>query len=49
MFTTQLVGTLVSGMVNLAVSWWMLENIENLCDIDGIHLESPWTCYRKQY
>ncbi|KAJ0735175.1 hypothetical protein HanPI659440_Chr11g0429031 [Helianthus annuus] len=31
-------------MANLAVSWWMLENIENLCDIDGFHPESPWTC-----
>lgn len=40
----QLVGTLVAGTVNLAVSWWMLENIENLCDIEGLHPESPWTC-----
>ncbi|KAM0064850.1 putative oligopeptide transporter, OPT superfamily [Helianthus debilis subsp. tardiflorus] len=44
MFTAQLVGTLVAGTVNLAVSWWMLENIENLCDIEGLHPESPWTC-----
>ncbi|KAJ0621455.1 putative oligopeptide transporter, OPT superfamily [Helianthus annuus] len=44
MFTAQLVGTLVAGTVNLAVSWWMLENIENLCDIEGLHPDSPWTC-----
>ncbi|XP_047310705.1 oligopeptide transporter 3-like [Impatiens glandulifera] len=44
MYTAQLVGTLVSGTVNLAVSWWMLGNIENLCDIETLHPESPWTC-----
>ncbi|XP_021682675.1 oligopeptide transporter 3 isoform X2 [Hevea brasiliensis] len=42
--TNQLVGTLVAGTVNLAVAWWMLENIENICDVEGSHPESPWTC-----
>ncbi|KAM7528653.1 hypothetical protein LguiB_032063 [Lonicera macranthoides] len=40
----ELVGTLVSGTVNLAVSWWMLESIDNLCDVEALHPESPWTC-----
>ncbi|PQQ11251.1 oligopeptide transporter 3 [Prunus yedoensis var. nudiflora] len=44
MYTAQLVGTLVAGIVNLAVAWWMLESIENLCDIDALHPNSPWTC-----
>ncbi|KAL8469218.1 hypothetical protein ACS0TY_032157 [Phlomoides rotata] len=44
MFTSQLVATLVAGTVNLGVSWWMLENIENICDIEALHPESPWTC-----
>ncbi|KAI3881494.1 hypothetical protein MKW92_001736 [Papaver armeniacum] len=44
MFTAQLVGTLLSGTVNLAVAWWMLENIENLCDVEALHPDSPWTC-----
>ncbi|KAM7523091.1 hypothetical protein LguiA_012993 [Lonicera macranthoides] len=44
MFKAQLVGTLVSGTVNLAVSWWMLESIDNLCDVEALHPESPWTC-----
>ncbi|XP_078177713.1 oligopeptide transporter 3-like [Carex rostrata] len=44
MYTAQLVGTFVSGIVNLVVAWWMLENIENICDIDSIHPDSPWTC-----
>ncbi|KAA8524890.1 hypothetical protein F0562_011313 [Nyssa sinensis] len=44
MYTTQLVGTLVSGTVNLAVAWWMLGSIENICDVEALHPESPWTC-----
>ncbi|KAK9068932.1 hypothetical protein SSX86_013048 [Deinandra increscens subsp. villosa] len=44
MFVAQFLGNLVDGTVNLAVSWWMLKNIDNLCDIDGLHPESPWTC-----
>ncbi|KAM7263724.1 hypothetical protein ACFE04_001407 [Oxalis oulophora] len=44
MYTAQLVGTLLAGIVNLAVAWWMLENIVDICDIEGIHPDSPWTC-----
>ncbi|CAN1336925.1 Oligopeptide transporter 3 [Linum perenne] len=44
MYTAQLVGTLVSGIVNLAVAWWMLESITDICDIEGTHPDSPWTC-----
>ncbi|PON84288.1 Oligopeptide transporter [Trema orientale] len=44
MYTAQLVGTLVAGTVNLAVAWWMLENIENICDVEALHPDSPWTC-----
>lgn len=51
MYTAQVVATLVSGTVNLAVAWWMMESIENICDIDAMHPESPWTCpkYRTQF
>eukprot|EP00257_Ricinus_communis_P018381 XP_015577093.1 oligopeptide transporter 3 [Ricinus communis] len=44
MYVAQLVGTLIAGTVNLAVAWWMLENVENICDIEALHPESPWTC-----
>ncbi|KAA0042392.1 hypothetical protein IC582_028737 [Cucumis melo] len=44
MYTAQLVGTLVAGTINLAVAWWMLDSIENICDDDALHAESPWTC-----
>ncbi|KAK4371548.1 hypothetical protein RND71_011023 [Anisodus tanguticus] len=38
-----LVGILVAGTVNLAVTWWMLGSIENICDVEALHPESPWT------
>lgn len=41
---SQLVGTLVAGTVNLAVAWWMLESIDNICDVESLHPDSPWTC-----
>ncbi|KAK9152399.1 hypothetical protein Syun_010708 [Stephania yunnanensis] len=44
MYTAQLAGTIVSGVINLAVAWWMLGSIENICDVDSLHPDSPWTC-----
>ncbi|KAF3618066.1 Oligopeptide transporter 3 [Capsicum annuum] len=36
--------TLVAGTINLAVAWWMLGSIENICDVETLHPDSPWTC-----
>ncbi|KAH0716485.1 hypothetical protein KY290_006839 [Solanum tuberosum] len=44
MYTAQLVGTLVAGTINLAVAWWMLGSIDNICDVEALHPDSPWTC-----
>ncbi|XP_010270227.1 PREDICTED: oligopeptide transporter 3 [Nelumbo nucifera] len=44
MFTAQLVGTIIAGTVNLAVAWWMLGSIDNICDVEALHPDSPWTC-----
>ncbi|CAA6662912.1 unnamed protein product [Spirodela intermedia] len=44
MFTAQLAGTVVAGAINLAVAWWMLGSIENICDVEALHPDSPWTC-----
>lgn len=40
----QLVGTVVAGIVNLVVAWWMIGGVENICDVQGLHPNSPWTC-----
>ncbi|XP_031492256.1 oligopeptide transporter 3 [Nymphaea colorata] len=44
MYTAQLAGTLIAGIVNLAVAWWMLESVDNICDVQALHPDSPWTC-----
>ncbi|XP_039130641.1 oligopeptide transporter 3 [Dioscorea cayenensis subsp. rotundata] len=44
MYTAQLVGTVIAGIVNLGVAWWMLDSIENICDVESLHPDSPWTC-----
>ncbi|KAJ1400358.1 Oligopeptide transporter, OPT superfamily [Sesbania bispinosa] len=44
MYTAQLVGTLLAGVVNLAVAWWMLDSIKDICMDDKAHHDSPWTC-----
>ncbi|XP_043688801.1 oligopeptide transporter 3-like [Telopea speciosissima] len=44
MFTAQLAGTIISAVVNLGVGWWMLESIENICDVEQLHPDSPWRC-----
>ncbi|RRT68704.1 hypothetical protein B296_00035283 [Ensete ventricosum] len=44
MYFTQLAGTIVAGVLNLSLAWWMLENIENICDVESLHPDSPWTC-----
>ncbi|MED6183392.1 Oligopeptide transporter 3 [Stylosanthes scabra] len=44
MYVAQLVGTILSGIVNLAVAWWMLDHIKDICMDDAVHHDSPWTC-----
>ncbi|XP_057854378.2 oligopeptide transporter 3 [Cryptomeria japonica] len=44
MYTAQLASTVLAGLVNLAVAWWMLETIEDICDTDVLPLDSAWTC-----
>ncbi|CAI9087120.1 OLC1v1021112C1 [Oldenlandia corymbosa var. corymbosa] len=46
MFTVQLVGSLVASLANLGIGWWMLGSIPNICDVEVLHPDSPWTCPR---
>ncbi|KAJ7569007.1 hypothetical protein O6H91_01G057000 [Diphasiastrum complanatum] len=43
MFIVQVIGTIVAGIINLVVAWWML-TIPNICDIQHLPPGSPWTC-----
>ncbi|OAE28509.1 hypothetical protein AXG93_1736s1050 [Marchantia polymorpha subsp. ruderalis] len=44
MFIAQIVGTIISGLVNVMVAWWLLRTVKNLCDTDKLAADSVWTC-----
>ncbi|XP_022763614.1 oligopeptide transporter 4 isoform X1 [Durio zibethinus] len=44
MFLVQFIGTVLAGTINLAVAWWLLNSIKNICQDDLLPADSPWTC-----
>ncbi|KAL2631236.1 hypothetical protein R1flu_015922 [Riccia fluitans] len=44
MFVVQLFGTVVAAVVNLGTAWWLLTTVENICDLELLPENSPWTC-----
>ncbi|XP_041016305.1 oligopeptide transporter 4-like, partial [Juglans microcarpa x Juglans regia] len=44
MFLVQFIGTIWAGTINLAVAWWLLYSVENICRDDLLPSDSPWTC-----
>ncbi|GMY38922.1 oligopeptide transporter 4-like [Fagus crenata] len=44
MFLVQFIGTVLAGTINLAVAWWLLDSIKNICQDDLLPTDSPWTC-----
>uniref|UniRef100_A0A2P2LCX7 Uncharacterized protein MANES_07G046500 n=1 Tax=Rhizophora mucronata TaxID=61149 RepID=A0A2P2LCX7_RHIMU len=44
MFLVQFIGTMLAGTINLAVAWWLLSSIHNICRDDLLPSDSPWTC-----
>lgn len=44
MFLVQFIGTILAGTINLAVAWWLLNSIENICQDELLPPDSPWTC-----
>ncbi|KDP35952.1 hypothetical protein JCGZ_09924 [Jatropha curcas] len=44
MFLVQFIGTILAGTINLAVAWWLLNSIHNICQDDLLPPNSPWTC-----
>uniref|UniRef100_A0A3Q7JBL3 Uncharacterized protein n=1 Tax=Solanum lycopersicum TaxID=4081 RepID=A0A3Q7JBL3_SOLLC len=39
-----LLGTLIAGTINMTVAWWLLTNIDNICQDALLPVNSPWTC-----
>ncbi|KAH7287973.1 hypothetical protein KP509_31G005700 [Ceratopteris richardii] len=44
MFIVQGLGTIIAALVNVLVSWWMLNAIDDICDTSNLPSGSPWTC-----
>uniref|UniRef100_A0A803MC92 Oligopeptide transporter 4 n=2 Tax=Chenopodium quinoa TaxID=63459 RepID=A0A803MC92_CHEQI len=44
MFLVQLIGTILAGTINIAVAWWLLNSIHNICQDNLLPPNSPWTC-----
>ncbi|KAK9988895.1 hypothetical protein SO802_029134 [Lithocarpus litseifolius] len=44
MFLVQFIGTILAGTINLAVAWWLLTSITNICQDELLPTDSPWTC-----
>lgn len=44
MFLVQFIGTILAGTINIAVAWWLLTTIKNICQDELLPLDSPWTC-----
>ncbi|KAK4847367.1 hypothetical protein QYF36_001086 [Acer negundo] len=44
MFVAQVTGTIISSIVNVAASWWLLSAMENICVPEKLPKGSPWTC-----
>ncbi|XP_038705333.1 oligopeptide transporter 4-like [Tripterygium wilfordii] len=44
MFLVQLIGTIIAGVINIGVAWWLLTSIDNICQEGLLPPNSPWTC-----
>ncbi|XP_048134738.1 oligopeptide transporter 4-like [Rhodamnia argentea] len=44
MFLVQFIGTIIAGTINMAVAWWLLNSITNICQDELLPPDSPWTC-----
>ncbi|KAH6833122.1 oligopeptide transporter 4 [Perilla frutescens var. hirtella] len=44
MFIVQSVGTVIAGTINIAVAWWLLTSVTNICQDELLPPSSPWTC-----
>ncbi|KAJ4962621.1 hypothetical protein NE237_022560 [Protea cynaroides] len=42
--TNQFLGTMIAGTINIGVAWWLLGSINNICNVDLLPPNSPWTC-----
>uniref|UniRef100_A0A0E0DW14 Oligopeptide transporter n=1 Tax=Oryza meridionalis TaxID=40149 RepID=A0A0E0DW14_9ORYZ len=44
MFMAQVVGTSFAAFVYIGTAWWLMETIPNICNMELLPSDSPWTC-----
>ncbi|XP_038691543.1 oligopeptide transporter 1-like [Tripterygium wilfordii] len=44
MFIVQLAGTIIASSTYFGTAWWLLTNVDNICDTTKLPKGSPWTC-----
>ncbi|KAM3196219.1 hypothetical protein ACQJBY_072083 [Aegilops geniculata] len=44
MFMAQVVGTSIAAFVYLGTAWWLMDTIPNICNIELLPADNPWTC-----
>ncbi|KAI4972961.1 hypothetical protein ZWY2020_006928 [Hordeum vulgare] len=44
MFMAQVVGTSIAAFVYLGTAWWLMDTIPNICNIELLSADNPWTC-----
>ncbi|XP_016499050.1 oligopeptide transporter 7-like [Nicotiana tabacum] len=44
MFMAQMLGTFISIIIYTITAWWLMDTIQNLCDISVLPDNSPWQC-----
>ncbi|KAF7106086.1 hypothetical protein CFC21_106847 [Triticum aestivum] len=44
MFMAQVAGTSIAAFVYLGTAWWLMDTIPNICNIDLLSADNPWTC-----
>lgn len=46
MFVVQVLGTFIAAFVHLGTALWQMETVPDICDIQNLSPDSPWTCPR---
>ncbi|GLT30344.1 hypothetical protein SLA2020_051480 [Shorea laevis] len=47
-FLVEVTGTVMAGTINLMMGWWLMHDIENICQRDLLPPDSPWKCFNDQ-
>ncbi|KAJ8626397.1 hypothetical protein MRB53_019704 [Persea americana] len=44
LFMAQVLGTFIAAVVYLGTAWWLMDSVHDICNVDLLPPNSPWTC-----